>query len=168
MEDWKKIFKFYAKAGEDFNLWIARTQAALVAKDVGHTIQSDLMGVEDTVSEENVKSIATACAIIIQGLGDKPLRFCLSDRENPFGMWKRLSDRCYVSNTATRVQSHAKPSKMIYSAQSMGDYVDGFEEVFNRLAVMGSNIPEDMQIAMFLSSFGDLTKSSYGNIFCLP
>lgn len=109
------------------------------------------------------KKISTACAIIIQGLGDKPLRLCLGERTDPFRMWKRLNDRYAVSNTATRVQLQSKLSKLSYTGQVMGDYVDSFEDIFNRLAGMNSPISEELQVAMFLSSLGDLNRSKFGH-----
>ena len=52
---------------------------------------------------------------------------------------------------------------MTYEGQSRPDFVDTFEEIFNRLAVEGE-ISQEMQIAMLLASFGDKTKSPYGHI----
>ena len=76
MEDGKKVYKFYGKPGEDSQLWRARTEAALEAKEVMHVVDSDLASSD--ASDELKRSIASARAIIIQGLGDRPLRHCLS------------------------------------------------------------------------------------------
>ena len=46
----------------------------------------------------------------------------------------------------------------------MPDYIDGYEEIFNRLAAMQSHVSEEMQIAMLLASFGDKSQSQYGHI----
>ena len=162
MEDNKKIFKFFGKPGEDYQLWAARTQAALYAKDVGEVIENDVLS-EGEVDTELQKKICSACAVIIQGLGDKPLRLCLADRSDPFKMWKRLRERYAVSNTATRVQLQSKLSKLLYAGQVMGDYVDLFEDIFNRLAGMDCPISEELQVAMFLSSFGDVNRSKFGH-----
>ena len=79
-------------------------------------------------------------------------------------MWKRLKDRYAVPNTATPVQLQSRLSRITHSNQPIGDYIDSFDEIFNRLAGMGSLIAEDMQIALFLSSFGDPGRSRYGHI----
>ena len=79
-------------------------------------------------------------------------------------MWQRLKDRYAVSNTATRVQLQSKLSRMLYKNQSMQDFVDDFEEIFNRLSAMGSSVSEELQVAMFLSSFGDKNKSQFGSV----
>lgn len=165
MEDNKKIYKFYGKLGEDFHLWAARTDAAMKSKEVYCPIESDLLldGM-DSLSGEMKKAIADSCALVIQGLGDRPLRLCLGDKDDPFRIWRRLRDRYAVSNTATRVQLQSKLSRMCYTTQAMGDYIDAFEEIFNRLAGMGSVIDEDMQIALLLSSLGDSNRSRYGHI----
>lgn len=163
MEDSKKIYKFYGKPGDDFQLWCARTEAALEAKEVLEMTQEDVLAGQ-ALSEEVKKKVATARAVLIQGLGDRPLRMCLVARNDPFRMWKRLQDRYAVSNTATKVQLQAKLSRTSYKSESMQDYVDHFEETFNRLSAMGSEVAEDMQVAMLLASFGDKRSSPFGHV----
>lgn len=84
------------------------------------------------------KATATARAVSIQGLGDPPLILCLSERENPHRMWLRLRDRYAVLNTASRAQLETKLSQMMYQGQSMSNYIDGCEEIFDRLAAKNS------------------------------
>ena len=158
--------KFYSKADEDFQLWSVRTQAALIAKEVGQTVEYDLLA-DESVKEETTKSCAMVIAIVIQGLRYKPLRLCLGDKDNPFAMWKRLREHHSVSNLASRVKLQSKLARIQYNQKAIGDYIDGFEEILNRLAGIGSAISEDMQLAMVLSSFGDLNKSPFGSIISL-
>ena len=121
------------------------------------------MLIQELIDDDSKKNIATACAIIIQGLEDKPLRLCLVDQSDPYKMWHRLRDRYAVSNSATRVQLQSKLTKLTYSGQYMGDHVDSFEEIFNRLAGMDSTVSEELQVSIFLSSFGDLNQSRFGH-----
>ena len=79
-------------------------------------------------------------------------------------MGERHRDRYAVSNIVTRVQLHTKLARYAYSSQVMADYIDAFEEAFNRLASMNSPVSEPMQVAMILASFGDKSKSEYGHI----
>ena len=118
---------------------------------------------QDPVDDNSKKDIATACAINIQGLGNKQLRFCLVDQNDPCNMWYRLRDRCADSDTVTRVQLQSKLTNLIYSGQSMGDYVDSFEEEFNRLGGIDSTASEELQVAIFISSFGDLNQTRFGH-----
>lgn len=74
MEDNKKVYKFYGKPGEDYHLWCARTDAALAGKDALDVVISDVLNQTGELSDEFRKKIATARAIVIQGLGDRPLR----------------------------------------------------------------------------------------------
>lgn len=164
MEDSKKIHKFYGKPGEDFHLWCARTEAALQAKEALSVVLNDALGDVEGLDDDTSKAIATARAILIQGLGDRPLRLCLSERNNPHRMWNRLKERYAVSNTATKVQLQGKLSRMTYQGQSMPDFIDSYEEIFNCLAAMNSAIPDDLQIAMLLASFGDKNQSAYGHV----
>ena len=89
IEDNRRIFKFYGKTGENYQLWAARTQAAICAKEVGNKIKANLLS-GGPVDDDQRNEIATACAIIIQGLGEKPLRLCLADQNDPYRMWHRL------------------------------------------------------------------------------
>ena len=57
-----------------------------------------------------------------------------------------------------------KLNRLRYSNQVMTDFVDEFEEIFNRLDGMGSSFPENMQVAMFLSSFGEKNQTLNGPI----
>lgn len=166
MEDPKRIHKFYGRSGEDFQLWAVRTQAALAAKEIVYTIESDVSAGLD-VSAEDRKAVAQACAVLIQGLGYKPLRPCLVDRTNAFKMWKTLSERYSVVNVVTRVQLQTRLAKLSYQGQIMSDFVDSFEEIFNRLAAMNSLIDDSMQVAMSLASFGDRSQSPYGQVIAL-
>lgn len=165
MEDSKRLHKFHGKPGEDFYLWCARTEAALGSKEVLHVVVTDVVGESvEGLSDELKLSIAQARAIIIQGLGDKPLRLCLSDKDNPFKMWERLRDRYAVSNVVTRVQLQTRLSRLAYSDQAMSDFIDEFEECFNRLSAMECAVSEQLQVAMLLASFGDKSKSAYGQV----
>ena len=166
MEETKKIFKFEGEQGEDFHIWSARTEAALEAKDVLSPVLTDMVDAEDltSVSQADRLSIAKAKATIIQGLGNKPLRLVLPVKDNPFKMWKALKERYAVSNLVTKVQLHTKLARMEYKGQTMSEYVAGFEDIFNQLSAMGTELTQDMKIATFLASFGDKSRSSFGHV----
>lgn len=87
---------------------------------------------------------------------------CVSDKGNPYRMWKRRQDRYAVYNVV--IQLPKKLSKYSYDGQVMYDLIDEFEEVFNRVQAMGSPVSEDLQVAMFLASFGDKSNSPYGHV----
>ena len=163
MEDNKRIYKFFGKPGEDYHLWAARTEAALESKEVLGIVQEDIIGAGPP-DDEIQRRLSKARAIIIEGLGDRLLRLCLSAKDNPYRMWNKLKDRYAVSNTATKVQLQTRLSRMSYKNQPMQDYVDGFEESFNRLSAMQSDIAEDLQFAMLLASFGDKNQSPFGHL----
>lgn len=61
-----------------------------------------------------------------------------------------LRERYAVSNTATKVQILSKLARLTYKGNPMQDYIDTFEEFFNRLVSMEIEIPEDFQVAMVL------------------
>ena len=89
MEENKKVYKFDGKPGEDFQLWAARTETALRAKKVYNTVMNDVVGANDELAQEMQEKVDEACEIIVRGLGDKPLRMCISEKRNPHKMWNR-------------------------------------------------------------------------------
>lgn len=167
MEDNKKVFKFHARPGEDLEQWSAPTEAALEAHQVLHVLTVNVAGkvtADNPLGDEATLQVAKAREIIMQGLEAKPLRMCLNDRDNPFEMWHRLRQRHAVSNLMTKAQLQMKLNRLRYTDQPMSDFVDKLEEIFNRLQGMESPYPEEMQVAILLSVFGEKSKSSYGAI----
>lgn len=79
-------------------------------------------------------------------------------------MWKRLMDPYAVTNVVTRAQLLTRLSKLSYRSQVMSDYIDNFEEIFNRLAGMEASMTEDMQVEIFMASFGDKGRFTYGQV----
>lgn len=79
-------------------------------------------------------------------------------------MWKKLRERYAVSNISTQVQLQMNLNRLCCSDKIMLDFVDQYEEIFNRLEGMGSAFPETMQVAILLSSLSEKSKSPYGAI----
>ena len=80
--------------------------------------------------------VAKARALIMQGLDVKPLRMCLSEKDNPFEIWKSLCEMYAVSNICTQVQLQMKLNRLRYKDQIMSDFVDQYAEIFNRVGGM--------------------------------
>lgn len=73
-EDYRKVYKFLGKSGEDFHL-LAHPEAALEAKKVLDIVmENSLKRVDGTLEADLVNRIHTARAIIIHGPWDRPLR----------------------------------------------------------------------------------------------
>ena len=167
MEESRRVFKFEGEADEYFHLWMARTEAALQDKEAWSVVETDVFGTSsetNTLSENSKKTIAKARAVIMQGLGDNPLRLCLQERGNPDSMWKLLKDRYDVVNVATKVQLHYQLARLSYSNQTMSIYIDQFQTIFNKQAGIGSLLDEDTKVATLLASFGDNSESPYGQL----
>ena len=165
MEDSKKCFKFHARPDEDFDLWAARSEVALEAQEVFDVVGTDMLGAaEGALSPQTSRKVAEARPLIMKGLDAKPLRIYLSEKDNPFQMWKRLRERCAVSNVATQVRLQMKLNRLPYRDREMSDLLDSFEEIFNCYEGMGSPFPKTIQVAILLPAFGDKSKSSYGHV----
>ena len=119
-----------------------------------------------TEDKETVfKKMATARSIIVQALGDKPLRTVMAEKTNPFVMWRKLCERYATATATTRVQLQTRLHQMNYSsAKSMSEYIDEMEGIFNRLESMECPVQESMKVAILLASFGNKPTSSYGPV----
>ena len=163
MEYDKRVYKFDGNPGEDFRVWQVRTEAALEAKEVLQAIRTDYEKIGGLIKDETKLEMAKARAIIMQGLGLKPMRVVLPVKLNPFRMWQKLSERYDVQNVSAQVQLHSKLARMAYKNQNMAEYISEFEDIFNRLEGMESEVEESIQVAMLLASFGDKNKSLFGH-----
>ena len=165
MEESRKVYKFEGEEGEDFQIWLARTEATMEPKDVLFVVIEEHMDGSMELTSFVKLSIAKAKATIIQGLGDKPLRPVLPAKENPHRTMKLLKERYAVSYLVTKVHLlHTKLYTMQYKVQVISESVGDFENIFNQLKSMGSSIDEDMKVATFLSFFGDRTRSAFGHL----
>lgn len=114
---------------------MVRTEGALESKELFEIVKKNGLDDIDSTKDTTVaKKVAAARAIIIRGLSDRPLRLCLPFKKNPHKLWTRLADCYTVSNTATMVRLQAKLCRMAYTNESMNEYADNFEEIFNRMA----------------------------------
>ena len=156
-EETIKVVKFHGKKDDDFALWMLRMEAVLEVKElmgiVDGTEGSPEEDDEEALSAFNIK-VRKARALLINSLGDRPLRAVQKAKRSPKGMWKKLHDRYATSSSASRIQVHmALHSKKLKPDEVMEDFIDGFESLFERLAAMDYEIEESMKVAMLLSSF---------------
>lgn len=66
-------------------------------------------------------------------------------------MLLKLKERYAVSNVVTRVQLFSRINRLRYDGQIMADYVDAFEELYNRLEGMNCTIEENVRVATLLA-----------------
>ena len=102
----RRLHKFNAKHGENFNLWSLRFQALLESKNLLDVITSDPLE-RTTFCELGIESksqLPKAKSLLMQSLGDKPLRTVAGEKKNPYKMYENLQDRYATQKTATRVQ----------------------------------------------------------------
>ena len=163
----RRISKFNTDRGDDVTLWTLRFGALLESKEVADVILWDVFADNDpnTLPNETKKRIARASMLLVQSLGDKPLRIVIGEKKNPYRMYGKLVERYATKNAATRVQLQTALHQMRYSSsKTMSEYIDEMEEIFNRLAAMDIEIVETMQVARFLTSFGNSDESPYGGV----
>ena len=102
----RRLNKFHARRGEYFNLWSLRFEALLESKDLLGVVSTDPLS--DTTFADLDSDIRTellkAKSLLVQSLGDKPLRKVASERKNVSRMYQKLNERYDTQITATRVQ----------------------------------------------------------------
>ena len=83
-------------------------------------------------SDEYKLKMAKARSLIVQGLGDKPLRTMLSEKKYPAAMYKKLNERNPTRSPTSRVQLRTELHYMSYkSGKLMSEYIDEMESIFN-------------------------------------
>ena len=70
---------------------------------------------------------------------------------------------CRVKPSYKGAASYKASSRSV-KGQIMSEYVAGFEEIFNQLSAMGTELTHDMKIATFVASFGGKSRSSFGHV----
>ncbi len=94
-----------------------------------------------------------AASIIINGLGDKPLRMVKSVAKEPSLMVAKLKERYESTKLSTRLHIMKELQSLRYRrGMDMGEYVDTFASVVERLAAMNAQIDEQCQVSLFLTS----------------
>lgn len=76
-------------------------------------------------------------------------------------MWKRLKDKY----AATKIQLQSNFIRKSYYEDSIQDYVENHDEVFNHLSTIYCEVSSFMEVAMLLASFGDKKMSTVIHVF---
>ena len=80
-------------------------------------------------------------------------------------MYTKLRERYTTKSPASLVQLQTQLHRMNYtSSKTMSEYVDDMEDLFGKLEAMDSPIQDSLQVAMLLSSFGNVDESPYGPV----
>jgi gag-polypeptide of LTR copia-type len=150
--------KFDGKPSSDYGLWLCRLEAILEAKRLAHTIQnSDERAVSAESASTDVVDAALQVrkesSIIVNGLADKPLWIVCAYCKCPLKMIQKLNERFASSTLSTPMSLMFQLNGLSYqSGKDMGDFVDSFASILDRLECMGAKIDEDMSVVMLLSS----------------
>lgn len=95
-------------------MWEARTPAALGSKALWTVVKVYFL--EGSLLDAETKGkVSKARALIVQGLGKRPLKLILPVRDNPFKLWKRLVERYDVIFDATKVQLETHLNLLYYN-----------------------------------------------------
>jgi hypothetical protein len=128
-------------------------------KDYDHTIQpSDEREVpaESPTSTDVVDAalqVRKASLIIVNGLADKPLWVVRAHCKCPLKMIEKLNERYASSTLSTRMSLMWQLNGLSYQkGKDMGEFVDSFASILDRLECMGAKIDEDLSVVMLLVS----------------
>lgn len=163
----KRLPSFDADFSEDFPLWALHFEGFVEEKEVSQVLFHDALGDRDLseLSSEEKKRIDYASALLVMCLGHKALRTFLREKKNPFNIFQNIEKRYATKSPASRVQIQTKLHNMHYdTSMSLSTYIDGMEGLFIKLEEIKSSVPESLQVAMLLASFGNLDNSPYGPV----
>ena len=147
MTDFKYTLpKYDGKVTTDFHLWYTRIQAMLEDKDLYHIINDPNW---DQHAEDEKRKVSS---IIIQSLADKPLRTVLNHVKNPYVMMQKLRERYASSNMTSRMTLLFQLMNLKYKGGDMGDYVDTYSAILDRLESMDGKLPDELAVVLFLFS----------------
>lgn len=151
--DESRITKFKGNDGEDFELWSLRLNAVLEGKDLAEVLTEEAREEAQEFHDEiRKKKIRKARAIIINALGDKPLRV-VQTATGPKDMMEKLSERYAASTTANKIAVLTSLIHTRYDREkNMGEYLSEMESMFNKLAAMKLPIAPELQVAILLVS----------------
>ena len=158
MSEYKNTLpKFDGKPTSDFRLWLCRLEAVLEDKSILYTIEPDVNALHAVTTavgdpEQIMSDKSKAAAIIVGGLGDKPLRLVMSVRKQPALMMLKLNERYASSKLTTRMTLMTTLTNMVYRGGDMTEYVDSYASLLDRLEAMDAKIPTELSVIMFLAS----------------
>ena len=172
--------RYDGRPDSDFQLWEIRLRAILTSKGLIHCIDSgssqtnqDPPASEVTAAAApNQQGTATATmhltghgtvdeksrasAIIINGIGDKPLRVIQNQVGDPQKMLQKLQERYASSRVATRMSLMGELQALTYNGRGdMAEYVDKYAALVSRLDAMGAGLQDELIMTMFLGSVSE-------------
>ena len=156
-DDKTPIPKFNDATSDSFHLWQLRMRAVLHHKGVLPLVEGTAVSPGETATEEqkaaHEKLRAKAVAVLILGLGDRPLKAVQKDAGNPATLWKRLSSRYASKTTSTKLMLLNEVFTHKFSAgTALADHIADLELVFTKLSAAGHDLDELLQVSALLSS----------------
>ena len=137
-DDKTAIPEFYLGPSDSFYLWQLRMRALLQRKGVLDVFTGDLAPPPETTGETEKKvyaqTTAKATAVLLLGLGERPLKAVQTDGDKPPTLWARLSTRDASKATSTKLMLLLELFTMRYSAgMQLAAHVANLELVFWKL-----------------------------------
>lgn len=154
-----RVAKFDGGREEDFELWRMRLEATLEGRELSDVVMGDEKGIiyvpEDRTSDaylEYARKVRKAKSILVNALGDKPLR-TIQGCSTPAEMWWKLKDRYASTSITNQIQVMTTLMNLKYLVgKDMGDHISEMESYVSRLAQMSLELSEAMQVAILLVS----------------
>lgn len=149
--------RFEDKDGQSFHLWKLRVEAVLEMKDCLALVQGEEQVPEDPVELVNFnRKKGKARSIIINALGDRPLKAVQKHSANPLQMWEKLTERYAGQTTSNKLMTLNETfSKILHPGDSIQDHIGDLEVCFTKLANAGQQFNELLQVSILLNSIRD-------------
>jgi gag-polypeptide of LTR copia-type len=153
MTDFKLFLpKFDGSKSSDYRLWMSRLEAVLEDQNIAFVLQERPSAGSSTSDAAYSTACKKAAAIIINVLADKPLRVLVSHRKDPANI-EKLNERYASSSFSTRISLMSELHNISYARNAyMGEFVDSYTSLLDRLEAMEAKVPEPLAVIMFLHS----------------
>lgn len=141
-----QLARFTGDAKEDYGLWKIRAVALLEAE--GLYSQFGASGTDAAAAK------AKGANILVQALGDAPLRVCMSHTKEPLKMLESLDTRYGSRRVSSRISQLTEVCQKRYTGQNMANYVDDFSRLFASLEQSGEDakVPDTLKVVILLAS----------------
>lgn len=155
------IPKFHDNVGDSFHLWKLRMSAIFHDKGVLDLVNGKVSKPGDTASSDEraayAKLMARAKALIILGLGDRPLKAVQKHADDPATLWAKLALRYASKTTSTKLMLLNEVFNHRYTAgTALVDHIADMELSFTKLSAAGQDLDELLQVSALLSSLSGI------------
>jgi gag-polypeptide of LTR copia-type len=128
-------------------------------KGLAHTMQASneksisVRDIASSTDSEVALQMCKASSISVNGIGYKPLRVVRLHLKIPLRIVQKLNERYAYSTLSSRLSLMWQLNGLKYQkGKDMGDFIDSFASILDRLESMDVKIDEDLYVVMLVEN----------------